>query len=126
MEPAETGDKTPLVTVFGRDGAAELVSEGPVRYLLVSGYDDAAQWGVIGAFWLSIDLERGGFVVNPDALWQGSEMARSFSGALRRGWNAERVYRFWQDQVGAAGAVMIDPQQHSDTLLHVYRRVGAL
>jgi len=122
----DLGEHLPLSTAFGREGIANLVSEGPVRFLLVSGNHDAGGWGVIGAFWLSIDAERGGFVVNPEALWAGSEMARSYRSAARRGWNPEQVYRYWQDQVGAAGTVMIDPQQHADTLLHVYRRVGAL
>ena len=42
------------------------------------------------------------------------------------GWDAERIYAFWRNQVGMAGKVMIDPQQHADTLFHVARRVGAL
>jgi hypothetical protein len=122
----DLGEHSPLSTAFGREGIANLVSEGPVRFLLVSGTQDAGAWGVIGAFWISIDGERGGFVVNPDALWSGSEMARCYRSAARRGWNPETVYRYWQELVGAAGTVMIDPQQHGDTLLHVYRRVGAL
>ncbi|MBI3648530.1 MAG: hypothetical protein HY240_07275 [Actinobacteria bacterium] len=125
-EHADLGDLSPFAAVYGREGVANLVSEGPVRFLLVSGRHDDDAWGVIGAFWLSIDGARGGFVVNPQALWQGSEMARNYHSARRRGWTPEEVYRFWQDRVGASDAVMIDPQQHADTLLHVYRRAGAL
>jgi hypothetical protein len=53
-------------------------------------------------------------------------MVRSVKSALARGWNNEQVYRWWQEQVGVAGSVMIDPQQHADSLFQVARRVGAL
>jgi hypothetical protein len=106
--------------------APDALAEGPVRFLLVSGGRDSGRWGLVGAFWLSIDGARGGFLVSPEAIWQGSEMVRSFRGALARGWSAEEVYRWWQAQVGAVGNVMIDPQQHADTLFQVARRVGAL
>ena len=106
--------------------APDALAEGPVRFLLISGGRDDESWGLIGAFWLSIDGTRGGFVVAPQAIWHGSEMARSFRGASSRGWHAEDVYRYWQRQVGAAGMFMIDPQQHADTLFQVARRVGAL
>ena len=105
---------------------ADLVAEGPVRYLLVSGELDGGSWGIIGAFWLSIDGARGGFTVSPEAIWQGTEMARSYQSALARGWTAEMIYRWWQRQIGVAGNVMVDHQHPADTLLHVYRRVGAL
>ena len=126
LEHTELDDRSPLAAVFGREGVVNLVSEGPVRFLLVSGQRDVGEWGVIGAFWLSIDGERGGFVANPESVWLGSEMARSYGGALRRGWSSEDAYRYWHQLVGAAGTVMIDPPQYADTLLHVYRRVGAL
>ena len=102
------------------------LAEGPVRFLLVSGDQDDGAWGLVGAFWLSIDGTRAGFLVAPPAIWQGSEMARSFKSAIARGWTAEEIYRYWQHQVGATGTIMIDPQQHADTLFHVARRVGAL
>jgi hypothetical protein len=116
----------PLSTIESRPTVLGVLAEGPVRFLLVSGDLDTGSWGVIGAFWLSIDGDRGGFVVSPDALWSGSEMARSFRGAGDRDWTAERIYRYWQTQVGVAGAVMVDPQQHADSLLQIHKRVGAL
>lgn len=106
--------------------APEALAEGPVRFLLVSGGRDNGQWGLVGAFWLSIDGERGGFLVSPDAIWHGSEMVRSLKSAQARGWSHEQIYRWWQEQVGWAGHQMIDPQQHADTLFQVARRVGAL
>ena len=126
VENTDLGDSSPLSRM--RDaGLGSLVSEGPVRFLLVSGTRDEGAWGVIGAFWLSIDGERGGFAVNPESLWQGSEMVRSYRSAQGRQWSAEMIYRYWQEQVGAVSAnLMVDPQQHADTLLQVYRRVGAL
>jgi hypothetical protein len=53
-------------------------------------------------------------------------MVRNLKSALVRGWSHESVYRYWQAQVGAAGSLMIDPQQHADTMFQVARRVGAL
>jgi len=119
-------DIAPLAAMQERGAAPAALSEGPVRFLLVSGELDDEAWGLIGAFWLSIDGKRGGFMVAPEAIWQGSEMVRSFKGALARGWSEETVYRWWQHQVGVAGTIMIDPQQHADTLFQVARRVGAL
>jgi len=121
-----TGDPSPLSTMREPVAASRALSEGPVRFLLVSGSLDDGGWGLLGAFWLSIDGARGGFLVAPEAIWQGSEMARGYRSAAARGWTAEEVYRYWQGQVGVSGAVMIDPQQHADTLFQVARRVGAL
>ncbi|MEP7059138.1 MAG: hypothetical protein ABI828_00280 [Actinomycetota bacterium] len=118
--------ESPLAAVHVPVVTPDSLSEGPVRFLLVSGHLDENTWGLIGAFWLSIDGDRGGFVVAPDAIWSGSEMVRSYRGAVDRGWAAEDIYGYWQRQVGASGSVMIDPQQHADTLFHVARRVGAL
>ncbi|TMK37900.1 MAG: hypothetical protein E6G58_00235 [Actinobacteria bacterium] len=130
MEPDDrrvgSEELLPLASIRDPITAPDALAEGPVRFLLVSGDLDDGRWGLIGAFWLSIDGSRGGFVVAPQAIWQGSEMARSFRGALSRHWHAEDVYRYWQRQVGAAGSIMIDPQQHADTLFQVARRVGAL
>jgi hypothetical protein len=104
----------------------DLLSEGPVRFLLLSGELDDGSWGLIGAFWLSIDGRRGGFVVSPEALWHGSEMVRSYRGALARGWTSDEIYTYWQGVVGIAGSYMVDPQQHAHNLFQVARRVGAL
>jgi hypothetical protein len=125
-EYASERDVAPLAAMQEPVAAPAALSEGPVRFLLVSGDLDDGSWGLIGAFWLSIDGDRGGFMVAPEAIWQGSEMVRSFKGALARGWSEETIYRWWQHQVGVAGAIMIDPQQHADTLFQVARRVGAL
>jgi hypothetical protein len=117
---------SPLAGLTHPVAAAAALAEGPLRFLLVSGEQDDGGWGLVGAFWLSIDGSRGGFLVAPDAIWQGSEMVRSLTSAMRRGWSHEEIYRWWQAQVGAVGNVWIDPQQHADTLFHVARRVGAL
>ncbi len=117
---------SPLASLREPIATPEALAEGPVRFLLVSGRRDDGGWGLIGAYWLSIDGARGGFMVAPEAIWLGSEMVRSLKGALARGWTRERVYRWWASQVGVTGDVMVDPQQHADTLFHVARRVGAL
>ena len=104
----------------------QLRSEGVVRYLLVSGERDDTTWGIIGAIWLSNDAERGGFLVSPDALWPGCEMARSYRGALSRGWTDEQIFSYWDDQTGSLGTYMIDPNRRVDSLLEVARVVGLL
>jgi len=117
---------SPLASLRERIIAPDALAEGPVRFLLISGERDDTTWGLIGAFWLSIDGRRGGFLVAPEAIWAGSEMVRNLKSALTRGWSHEAVYRYWQSQVGAADSLMIDPQQHADTMFQVARRVGAL
>jgi hypothetical protein len=117
---------SPLAALRDRILAPDALAEGPVRFLLISGDRDDSSWGLVGAFWLSIDGKRGGFLVSPEAIWHGSEMVRNVKSAISRGWSHEEIYRYWQAQVGAAGSIMIDPQQHADTMFQVARRVGAL
>ena len=94
--------------------------------LLVSGDRDDATWGIVGAFWLADEGDRGGFLVSPDALWTGSEMVRSYRGALARGWTHERIYRYWEQQVGSTGTYMVDPEERASGLFLVARRVGSI
>jgi len=100
--------------------------EGHVRFLLVSGERDDRKWGIVGAFWLSIDAERGGFLLSPCALWQGREMVRSYRSALSRGWSDERIFSYWNEQTGILGTVMVDPVRSAETLVSVARVVGAI
>jgi len=123
---SKSTEDSPLAELRQPVAAPDALAEGPVRFLLVSGAQDHGRWGLVGAFWLSIDGRRGGFLVCPDSIWPGSEMVRSVKSALARGWSHEQVYRWWQERVGVAGNVMIDPQQHADSLFQVARRVGAL
>jgi hypothetical protein len=104
----------------------ELHRDGEVRFLLVSGERDDGAWGVIGAFWLADDGARGGFLVSPESLWHGSEMVRSFRGALARGWTEERIYQYWEAQAGCTGTYMIDPEDRAGSLFQVARRVGTI
>jgi hypothetical protein len=124
--PQDRTVDSPLATVRAILPSAHLLSNGPVRYLLVAGEQDDGSWGSIGAFWRTIDGWNGGFLVSPDAIWPGSEMVRSFRSAQGRGWSVDRIYAYWQAHVGVAGPLMIDPQQHADTLFQVARRVGAI
>jgi len=129
MEPEmneTTWKSSPLSAIREPVTAPDTLSEGPVKFLLVSGQLDDGRWGLVGAYWVSIDGARGGFIVSPPAIWSGSELVRSYHSGLGRGWTAERTYAYWQGQVGMAGRFMIDPQQHADTLFQVARRVGAL
>src|SRR5713226_2381209 len=100
----ETSETSPLASFAERVSTPDLFSEGPVRYLLVSGDQDDGGWGLVGSFWLSIDGQRGGFFVSPRSLWRGSEMVRSYKGARSRGWADGDISSYWQGQVGMSGA----------------------
>ena len=104
----------------------QLVSDEPVHFLLVAGEQDAGSWGILGAFWLSSSSRCGGFFISPTAIWHGSEMARSYRGALSRGWTEEQIFSYWEDLSGDAGSYMIDPVADAASLFEVARRVGAL
>jgi hypothetical protein len=121
------GQASPLTLVTDAVTFSELRSEGRVHYLIVSGERDSGAWGVIGAFWLSWDSERGGFLVNPNAIYVGSEMVRSYRGALQRGWTSDQIYRYWQSRVGAKGEPhKVDRQQQADSLLRLNHMIEGL
>ena len=103
----------------------ELRSEGVVRYLLVNGRQDDGLWGPLGALWLSEDRLRGGFLVNPWALWAGSEIVRGHRSAVARGWTAEAIYRYWQREVWR-GTYAVDQERPSSSLALLSELVSAL
>jgi len=105
---------------------ADIQRDGSVRILLVSGARDDARWGIIGAFWIADEGDQGGFLVSPESLWHGSEMVRSYLSAIARGWTHERIYRYWEGQVGSTGTYMIDPGERASSLFEVARRVGTI
>jgi hypothetical protein len=83
---------------------SELDTEGPVRYVVVSGSQDDGLWGPIGAVWLSEDRTRGGFLVHPWALWEGSEFVRGYRSARRRGWTPTAIFDYWRRETWPASA----------------------
>lgn len=103
----------------------QLETEGRVRYLLVSGRQDDGLWGPIGALWRSEDGCRGGFLVDPWALWGGSEVVRGYRSALERGWTPETIYDYWQREVWPRGYT-IDPEREAESLLLLNELVAAL
>lgn len=119
------GQQSPFATPASTVLVPQINTEGPVRFLLVSGEKDDARWGVVGAFWLSSDRARGGFLLSPSALWYGREMVRNYRSALSRGWSDEQIFLYWSGQTGILGTYMIDPQQGARTLFEVARFVGA-
>jgi hypothetical protein len=100
-------------------------AEGRVRYLLVSGRQDDGLWGTLGAIWLSEDRARGGFLVNPWALWEGSEIVRGYRGALERRWTPEHVYDYWRCEVWR-GPYSVDEELEAGSLLLLSQLVDAL
>jgi len=105
--------------------APELEAEGRVRYLVVTGKQDDGLWGPIGALWVSEDGRRGGFLVNPWALWEGSEIVRGYRSALERGWTAEDVYRYWRNEVWP-GSYVVDDEREAQTLRLLHELVAVL
>ncbi|MEW6059733.1 MAG: hypothetical protein AB1551_06285 [Actinomycetota bacterium] len=102
-------------------------TEGAVRYLVASGTRDAGSFGVIGAFWISEDGQRGGFLVCPQAIYSGSEMVRSYRGALRRGWTHDRIFGYWWSRAGLEDEeVRIDQKRRADTLFRLFQMIAAL
>jgi hypothetical protein len=94
----------------------ELESEGRVRYIVMQGRQDDGVWGAVGALWLSADEERGGFLVHPWALWEGSEFVRGYRSAILRGWTPAAIYGYWQEEVWR-GTYTADGELQAETLL---------
>lgn len=117
-------DGSPL-TVLAAPSAVELRSEGPVRYLVISGRQDDGLWGPLGALWRSEDGERGGFLVHPWALWEGSEMVRCYRSALAHGWTPGEIYRYWQREVWP-GRYVVDEVRSAASLMLLAELVAAL
>jgi hypothetical protein len=105
--------------------APALEREGRVRYLVVSGKQDDGLWGPVGTLWLSEDGRRGGFLVNPWALWEGSEIVRGYRSALERGWSNATIYRYWQDEVWR-GSYTVDHEREAETLVLLRELVAVL
>jgi hypothetical protein len=102
-----------------------LETEGRVRYLIMSGRQDDGLWGPIGALWLSEDERRGGFLLNPWAIWEGSELVRGYRSALERGWNPSSIYGYWQHEVWPRGYT-VDAERQAESLFLLNELVAAL
>jgi hypothetical protein len=105
--------------------SSDLERERRVRFLIVSGRQDDGLWGPVGAMWLSEDRRRGGFLVNPYALWNGSEIARGYRGALARGWEAEAIFGYWSNEIWR-GSYSVEDAQDIETLGLLAELVNAL
>ena len=98
-----------------------------MRFLLVSGELDDAR----GAWSAPTGSRSTGAAAGSssprEAIWHGQrDGAQLQERDVGAGGTPSTIYAYWQEQVGMAGTVMIDPQQHADTLFQVARRVGAL
>ena len=122
---AEDWSRSPLARVHGSPSAS-ILSEGQVRYLLVSGPRDDTTWGLVGAIWLRFEGDEGGYLVSPDAIWSGSEIAHNFKNAVSRGWTEEEIFNYWGDHTGATGDLMVDSEQEAESLFLVARQIGVI
>jgi hypothetical protein len=102
-----------------------LETEGAVRYLMVSGKQDDGLWGPVGTIWISKDDLRGGFLVNPWALWEGSELVRGYRSALERGWTHSQIFSYWNGEVWPRGYI-VDEERETETLMLLHELVAAL
>ena len=105
--------------------ARELSTGGRVRFLVVSGIQDDAIWGPVGAMWRSEDGHMGGFLVSPFARWAGSEIARGYRSALARGWSHAGIYDHWAGEIWR-GSYAVDDEQSAETLSLLVDLVDAL
>lgn len=105
--------------------SSALDGERRVRFIVVSGRQDDGFWGPVGALWLSEDRRRGGFLVNPYALWNGSEIARGYRGATERGWTSEAIFDYWSNEIWR-GSYSVDAEQRAETLSLLAELVNAL
>jgi hypothetical protein len=103
----------------------DLQHAGRVRFRVVSGVQDDALWGPVGAMWRTEEGDRGGFVVNRYARWAGSEIARGYHGALVRGWTHEGIYDYWAGEIWR-GSYAVDEEQSAETLSLLVDLVDAL
>jgi len=122
---SESWSRSPLARVHGSP-ASRILSEGQVRFLLVSGPRDDTTWGLVGAIWLRAEGDEGGFLVSPDAVWSGSEIAHNYKNAVSRGWTDEDIFTYWGDHTGATGDLMVDSEQEAESLFLVARQVGVI
>jgi hypothetical protein len=106
--------------------APELEAERAVRYLLVSGRQDDGLWGTIGALWLSRDGRRGGFLVHPWGIDEGTEMARSHRNAIARGFTPQTIFDYWAKEVWTGANVLVDEERAASTLLLVNELLAVL
>ena len=118
-------NRSPLARLQGSP-AARILSEGQVRYLLVSGPRDDTTWGLVGAIWLRPNGEDGGYLVSPDAVYSGSEIAHNYKNAMSRGWTEEEIFNYWGDHTGASGDLMVDAEQEAESLFLVARHIGII
>lgn len=118
-------DERSAFSVVEAPTTVQLETEGRVRFLLVSGKQDDGLWGPIGALWLSADEERGGFLVNPWALWEGSEIVRGYRSALERAWSPAQIYAYWQREVWPR-AYIVDEERPAESLFLLNDLIAAL
>lgn len=117
---------SPFATLEDAPRIDDMEVAGEVRCLLISGRQDDGLWGVIGALWCSSDGDRGGFLVNPWALNLGSEMVRSYRGALGRGFTPASIFEYWRDEVWIGSNLSVDREQGVGSLLLLNDLVAAL
>jgi hypothetical protein len=103
----------------------DLHPEGRVRYLVMNGRQDDGTWGPVGALWLSDDGERGGFLVHPWALWEGSEFVRGYRSATGRGWTPATIYRYWLGE-SWRGSNVAEGELRAETLLLLNQLISSL
>jgi hypothetical protein len=91
----------------------------------MNGRQDDGTWGPVGALWLSDDGERGGFLVHPWALWEGSEFVRGYRSATGRGWTPATIYRYWLGE-SWRGSNVAEGELRAETLLLLNQLISSL
>ena len=102
----------------------ELEDHAPVWYVVMRGHRDDGSFGAIGVVWVTETSTAGGFIAAPSAGWLGDEMRRSYDGARERGWDANRIFRYWSDEDGEHTGLSLDPPARASDLIAVRRIVA--
>ena len=79
-----TWKSSPLSAIREPVTAPDTLSEGPVKFLLVSGQLDDGRWGLVGAYWVSIDGSRLLDIGSNDAARSVIQIRHRFAEALIR------------------------------------------
>lgn len=124
-EIGEGAALSPISVVGDSVRVPDLEAEGPVRYLTLSGERDDATWGVLGMVWLSADGARGGFLASPSSPWRGSEMARSYESARRRGFTPAEISAYWREAADGDG-YHVDTERGAESLRLLSELVAVL
>lgn len=116
--------REPSVWAIPDTNVVPLEGGGPLWYVVMRGRREDGSLGTIGVVWVSERGTDGGFIAAPAAGWLGGEMRRSYDGARERGWDPNRIFRYWSDQDGEHLGLELEAAARASDLDEVRRIVA--